>query len=201
MIKNIVFDVGNVLVYGKNADLLQKLDLTKEEEEEINNTFMVGYFELDYGKITIKEFVDSCHFSEGLKQKYETFFLEYYKHRKLNHDMLAILPKLVENGYKIYLLSDNNKEAFEYWYSLPEFKDISGYTVSYEHQTVKKNKDLFRIFFEENNLIPEECFFIDDKQINIDISKEFGMNGIVYDSRVTPFKDFIKEMEKNGIKI
>ena len=36
--------------------------------------------------------------------------------------------------------------------------------------------------FEKFNLVPEECFFIDDSKANIEIGKELGMQGYVFDN-------------------
>jgi len=46
-----------------------------------------------------------------------------------------------------------------------------------------------------------ECYFIDDKFENVQIGKEFGMNGFVLDWQKNSFSDLIENMRKNNIKI
>jgi len=167
----------------------------------VMDTFIADYRSLDFGEKTIKEYFDSFNYSNEFKQKYENYFIHYYEYRELNKELLNLIPVLKNNGYNVYLLSDNNKEAIEYWYNLPEFSNVDGYVVSSDYKEVKRDKKLFDIFFEKYNLVPAECYFVDDKSINIEVAKEFNMEAFQYASDKDDLKNLITDMKDKGINI
>ena len=126
MIKNIVFDLGNVLIKDNLYSVINNLNLTKEDYNIIINSFFTDWKELDLGNITLNEKLDNCNIPEKLKSKYRNYLINYYKYRNINMDLIDLIKQLKENNYNIYILSDNNKEAYNYWKVLPIFKNIDG---------------------------------------------------------------------------
>ena len=201
MIKNIVFDIGNVLVKGRCSSILNKMSCSEQEKEIINNTFMSNYSELDLGKMTIGQYIEKCNMPKEIVEKYGDILRGYYKYRDLNYDLLKLIPRLKQHGYNIYYLSDNNKEAFNYWLNLPEFSCVDGYVVSCDYQCVKASRKLFEIFLSKYNLNPKECLFIDDRSINIEIARKLGFKCILYASDSDNFFDLISYIRKQNIKL
>ena len=88
--------------------------------------------------------------------------------------------KLKENGYKIYLLSNASSDFHERRSGIPALSYFDGVVVSADYKLLKPEKEIYEVLYEKFLLKPEECFFIDDVQKNIDGAKATGMDGHCY---------------------
>ena len=196
-IKNIIFDLGGVLLKGKSSSVLNNLDLDHKTFSELIK-FFVNNIDLDLGNETVEERLKKCGFNNEILNKYKDLLLNYYKYRELNYDLIKILNKLKQNKYNIYILSDNNKEAYEYYKSSKYFKNIDGWVISYEYNTTKKDGILFDIFLKKYNLNPKECYFIDDKLINIEVATKKGIKSFQFNENID---SLLNDMRDNNINI
>ena len=188
--KNIIFDLNNVITIGKAVSTLDKLNLAEEEYNELVK-FFDDWYKLDADFQTIEEKFNSYNFNEKLVNKYKDKLLKYYLLRDLNTELLDIIKELRKNN-KVYILSDNNKEASLYYKNL---LDLDGYVFSYEYKTVKREGKLFDIIIEKYNLNPKECYFIDDSIDNINVAISKGINAHQYINN----EDLIKYFKDNNI--
>lgn len=199
MIKNIIFDLGKVVLKGSSSIVLNDLKISKEECEIIKKSFFSNCMDLDLGNITIEEHFENCNIPTKLKEEVKERLIYYYKHREFNSEIVELMQKLKSNNYNIYILSNNNKEVYDYLLKLPVFQCVDGWVVSCDYHTVKPNKKIYEILFETYNLKPEECFFIDDKEENIETAKSLGMNGHVLNFEKYGIRYLLEDMEKNSI--
>lgn len=198
MIKNIVFDLGNVILKSSPSIILDNFKETIVDFQNIKNIFFDNWGELDLGNETLLEHLNNCNFDGVLEKETKELLLNYYKYRPFNNEIIELMNNLKNNGYCIFVLSNNNKEAYEYLKSHPIFKSINGWIVSCEYHLVKPNKELYNILFNKFNINPEESFFIDDKKENIDMAKKLGMKGFTLDIN-QGLNDLIEELKKNNI--
>lgn len=186
---NIIFDLGGVVLKGKAKDILKKLNPTEEEYNE-----MIGFFsnwnDMDTTDMSIEEKFNNYNFSDNIKSKYKDRLVKYYELRTLNNTLINLIKELKKNN-KIYVLSDNNKEASLYYKSI--LKDIDEFMFSYEYKTVKKDGKLFEIFLNKYNLDPKTCYFIDDTLENIKVAESYGINGILYNDNDEEIINYFKE--------
>lgn len=129
---------------------------------------------------------------------YKDKLINYYKYREIDKELLELISKLKLNNYNVYILSDNNKEAIEYYESNNLFDNIYGYIISYEYNKLKRDGILFDILLNKYNLNPNECYFIDDLEININEAKKHGIKGYLYNNDIN---DLYDDMVNNGIDI
>lgn len=129
---------------------------------------------------------------------YKDKLINYYKYREIDKELLELISKLKLNNYNVYILSDNNKEAIEYYESNNLFDSIDGYIISYEYNKLKRDGILFDILLNKYNLNPNECYFIDDLEININEAKKHGIKGYLYNNDIN---DLYDDMVNNGIDI
>ena len=198
MIKNIVFDLGNVLLKGSPSIVIENLDIPDEIYQNIKNKFFADWEYLDLGEETLKEHFDNCKLDFDIDKSTREILLNYYKYRPFNNEMIELMNKLKHNNYKIFILSNNNKETYEYLKQLPIFKFIDGWIVSCDYHIVKPNKEIYVKLFNTFNIKPDECFFIDDNKENVDAGKIFGMNGFVLNNNVD---ELISSMKDNNINL
>ena len=196
MIKNIIFDLGSVLLKGTYRDTLNKFDISEEDKKIIISTFFDNWEELDLGNMSLKEKLDNSNIPNYIKNEYGDILLNYYKYRDINMDLISLIKKLKEKGYKICILSDNIKEVYNYCKSSLVFSDVDIWVVSCEYNCIKEDKKLFNILFDKYHINPKESYFIDDKEININIGLSFGMKGFVFNDDAN---ELVKDMEKELI--
>ena len=197
--KNIVFDLGGVILKDKPISILNNL---KIEENTYNKLkiFFDDWKKLDLGEETIKDKYEKCNFSKDYDSMYKDILINYYKYREIDMRLIDCISKLKSNGYNIYILSDNNKECFEYYKNHPDFKNIDGWTLSCDYHTSKSSGQLFDIFIKSFNLNPNECFFVDDRISNIEMAKKYGINGCTFNTNESIDKLY-SNMRNNNINI
>ena len=141
--KNIIFDLGGVILKGKAKDILKKIDLNESEYNELVR-FFDDWNDMDTTDMSIEEKFNNYNFSNNIKSKYKDTLIKYYELRDLNTNLINLIKELKKKN-KVYILSDNNKDASLYYKNI--LKDLDGYVFSYEYKTIKKDGKLFDIFF------------------------------------------------------
>jgi len=202
MIKNIVFDVGNVIWKGNSKSIANYIKIDKEEDIEKVSTFFEGFRMMDLDEETVEEHYEKWKYNNKINNdKYKDQLVNYYKNREFNSGIINLINKLKENNYKVYVLSNNNKSAINYLKKCEEVKNIDGWVVSYEYKLVKPDEEFFKVLFNKFNLNPEECFFVDDKEKNINAGNKLGMNGHVLDYENNGVNKLIDDLKLNGVDI
>jgi len=105
------------------------------------------------------------------------------KYTKMIPKGIQILKDVKAKGYKTYLLSNIGKEDHEYYLQQEDlseiFKITDGGIMSYKVKRAKPDPEIYKILLKTYGLKPEECLFIDNKQLMIDGAKAVGIDGIV----------------------
>ena len=182
MIKNCIFDLGNVILKGKPSIILDNLNLDDETYHDIKNNFFNNWSKLDLGLISLDSFFYQCNFKSTISNEIKEKLINYYKYRPFNLEILNILRDLKNKKYSIYLLSNNNKETADYLRTLDFYQYIDGDVYSCDYNTVKPNIEIYKILLNKYNLITKECLFIDDDQNNIETATKLGFKTIKYNS-------------------
>ena len=201
MIKNVIFDLGNVLLTFRPKELLSKIT---QDENRINGfiskvTSSKTWLKLDRGSISIPEareiFINEYPEEEDLLIHFFDNWKELFAPIQ---NSIKTLNKLRLNGYKTYALSNFVKEAFEYVQSLFEFfKNFDGMVLSYREHVIKPEKEIYEILLQKYNLIPEECLFIDDTESFCLGAEKLGIKSILFDPKLN--LEF--ELQKFEVKI
>lgn len=207
MIKNIIFDLGNVIV--QNPTLNTVKEFFKEEKDAIvfsEYIFKSEFWKMmDLGKITNLEIANTIQKQKLVDVKnydeVRNFMLNWFSKCVVNNETMEIGKSLKENGYNIYILSNMAKATFEYLSSKYDFFNIIDGAVVSAYEGVKKpDKKLFEILLERYSLIAKECLLIDDDDTNrtLEVANSIGIKG----RRVNPndSNDVKKLLIENDIK-
>lgn len=183
MIKNIVFDLGNVLLSFKPSEYFDK----KEYSENIKATILSDIFDstewqsLDKGEINKQQAINSIALKSSLNKEEIAHIFNLRSEIIFPLDSnVRILPDLKKRGYRLYFLSNFPIDLFEeiksgYFF----FKYFDGGTISAEAKSSKPENMIYEIFLKKHSLVAEECLFIDDLENNVKTAEIFGMKGIV----------------------
>jgi putative hydrolase of the HAD superfamily len=182
MIRNIVFDLGNVLISFNPSEYLEK----NNYPEDLRKTILADIFSspewimLDNGEINLEAAIDSIAKRSALKRQEIALFFDRRTHIMFPLDEnVSILPELNKQGFRLYYLSNFPIDIFpEVKKSYPFFKYFCGGIISSEVHYSKPDVRIFRIFFEKYNLVPFECLYIDDIEKNVSVAESLGMKVI-----------------------
>lgn len=201
MIKNIVFDLGNVLIKYMPEKFLN--DYIKKENREIFITEVFKskeWLELDRGTLSYKDAIEI--FSKRVPK--ESKNIEKLFEEKISFcifpivENVEIMRKLKEKGYFVYILSNFHQPAFEYIKENWDFiREFDGEVVSCYYHYIKPEKEIYEVLLKKYNLLPEQTIFIDDVKENIEGAKKLGIDGI----HLPDFKLLLQLLEKKDIKI
>lgn len=203
MIKNIIFDFGNVLLEWNEDKIAANYSNNKEEQEILKKVIFKSneWFKLDNGYMSYQEVIPV--FKENLpinlKSKVEEIMSTWYKAMPINQEICNLIKRLKENNYKIYALSNTHIPVYEYVKNLEIGKYFDGFLISAIEKKMKPNEDIYNRLFEKFKLVPEECFFIDDSKKNIVTSRKCGMQGHIFD--INNFSKLIEELKKRNILV
>ena len=180
MIKNIIFDFGDIFInLHKEATFIE---LTKLGVDKISEEMMAIAYQYEKGEISTNDFVNYFHDAfkiskEDLILAWNSILLDFPIHR------LQFLKQLsVSKKYRLFLLSNTNKMHIKWiqndWGEkrYNEFKNcFEHFYLSHEINMRKPNLAIFEFVMQENNLKASETFFIDDLKENTDAAKELGI--------------------------
>ena len=197
MIRQIVFDMGNVLRSFEVENIInQYTDKDSEKTLIKEKLFSHLWGELDKGTVTYEE-VKSQLRQELSEQVYliaEKLLDTWHLHMPVDPRMEKLIPTLKDNGYHLYLLSNASVRFTDYQKTTPLFDYFDGFIVSGFFKTVKPEKELYEILFRTYHLIPSECAFVDDLPANVATGNALGMKGYVYDGDFQKLMNFFDEI-------
>lgn len=192
MIKNIIFDLSEVIISGfhKAEYIIEKNTNIKAEEfleqrKEVNDIFLDAM----RGKYTEDKYIEALLKSANWNVNKEIIKKSIRQNLDTKVDgTMKIVEKLKER-YNLILLSDHIKEWVEYILDTNKELEVFEHKYfSYEYGKLKTDEGTFRHIIEQEKIVPSETIFIDDSEENVEIAKQNGIYGIV-------FKD-AKQLEK-----
>ncbi len=197
MIKNIVFDLGGVLIDYKPERYLEHIGYSKEEIKLFTKIIFYGeeWDEYNSSKYSILETKQRLiqRYLEHINKINEIFNNIDFKYILFEiKDTAKYLKELNDRGYNIYILSDSSIESHNHNKQFNFFNYIKGGVYSFEIGTTKPNENNYKTLLEKYKLIPEETIFIDDKKCNVEVANNFGIHGI----RFTVLDKLKKELEQ-----
>ena len=187
--KNIVFDIGHVLLDYRWAECLEDYGYSNEYSEALVKRIhsCPDWAQFDYENFKYEDVVEMYvdRFPED-EEALRCFFSDPYKMWLPRKEVWERVHELKKKGYKIFLLSNYSSVLFESHTKDTDFiKEIDGRIISYEVHNVKPHRGIFSALFNKYGLDPAECIFFDDLADNVEASKRYGMDAVVIDSKET----------------
>ena len=200
MIRNIIFDMGNVLLYFDPDYFIKKLGFDGAEKELLKASVFEGpeWSELDWGRLTEEDaLITICsRLPRHLHAAAQKLVMMWDRPILEVPGMFDLISELKQRGYRIYLLSNASLRQHDYWPRIPASVFFDGTVVSADFGCIKPYPKIYTILFEQYSLTPEECFFIDDRPENISGGKSLGMPGFVFKNDVAELRN---ELIQRGI--
>lgn len=180
MIKNIIFDLGNVLIEYNPEKFISKFVGKKNRKDFYERVFgSREWQDLDRGTLEYDKAVEI--FTKDLpaeKESIEKLFREKIQGVLFPiEENLKILKILKEKGYNLYILSNFHKESYMEIEKRCELeKYFDGKIISCDVKLLKPEREIYEKITEKYGLDPYETLFIDDTLVNVESAQKIGIS-------------------------
>ena len=180
-IKNVVFDIGNVLVKWSPYEVLEQL-FPQKGAKELYQQIRPIWIDLNLGKLTEQEAILGYQDLLNVPEKQLAELMQLLKTSQTPlPGSLELLKKLHAGNVPLYSITDNVKEIMEYHRLNSNFLHyFSGIAVSAEIGILKPNEKIYRYLLEQYKLDPAESVFIDDLMANVEGARAVGMHAFQF---------------------
>ena len=194
MVKNIIFDLGNVLLSFNPVMYLHTRISNREKAQQVYEEVFTSeeWLMLDRGVITEEEAVNEiCSRSTENSELIRLVMHNWYQLLTPIEDNVKVLKELKHKGYRLYVLSNFHLLAYENVTKRYNFfGHFDGGIISCKETLLKPEEGIYDKLIKKYNINPKESIFIDDTKENIEIAIRLGFEAILY----TNSKDLIKNL-------
>ncbi len=199
MIKNYIFDFGNVLAQFYPDKLTAPFVPDKEMQKNISEIVFdrVYWDKLDKGGITDDEV--KAEICSRVPKELGDLACKVYDNwvNTLTpvENMQQLIRDIHKTDKKLYLLSNISVGFANGYKNVKWIKELldcfDGLVFSGTIEMTKPNKEIFEYLLKKFNLKAEECLFIDDSAVNIDGAKAIGIKGYLFDGNAKKLRDYL----------
>ena len=185
MIKNVVFDIGCVLI-GFDWDAYVRRLFDQETAEVVTAcAFKCPFWkEMDRGEMEQPEILarmieQSPEYAEQIRES----VVRVDECVERTDYAIPWIESLKARGYRVLYLSNYSDWVMsKSGHALDFLEHMNGGIFSYKVHCIKPDEEIYRILFDRYDLVPEECVFIDDTPANIETAKRLGMEGVIFEN-------------------
>lgn len=199
MIKNVVFDMGNVLIQWNPDYIVSRLLDNSKFAQAIKKAVFENelWGKLDEGTVTEEEVFENAksQLPEEAYDDLEEVMDNWQYCMPVVIETNELAKTLRQKGYNVYLLSNANKRFHGYGReNVPSLKFMNGYMISADEKCVKPSKEIYEKFFKKFDLNPDECVFIDDLNANCEGARNAGMRAYCFDGDYDKLVEYLKSV-------
>lgn len=201
MIKNVVFDISNVLAPFRFREYLLEKGFDGAMIKRIFKASALSPYwgEFEKGKLTNEEVIRafiSC--DPEIEQEIHCAFdsvagiMGSYEYTE------GWIDALKEAGYGVYGITNFTPAGYAQCYdSIAFIEKFDGTVFSFQEGFLKPEPEIYRVLLERYRLQPEECVFIDDTAENVRGAEAVGMSGIVF----TDYEQAVSQLKSMGVSM
>ncbi len=203
MIKNIVFDISNVLAPFRFKEFLAEKGFDAPMIKRIiKASAMTPYWtEYEKGKLTYDEAIEAfLSVDPGIRDELHKAY-DFCSGIMGRYDYTeGWIDALKDAGYKLYCITNFTPAGYEQCYDCISFIErFDGCVFSFREGVAKPEPEIYKILLGRYDLKAEECVFIDDTEENVQSAKELGFAGIVftgYEDALAKLDEILKDSQK-----
>ena len=136
MIKNVVFDVGNIILEGTPETALKYTSISEKNKEILRNVMFndINWKDLDFGIYEFDSYFELIKkdIPSNIHALAKEILFKSHEYRKFNNEIINLIKNL-SNKYSIYILSNNNFNTYEYLKNTELNNYIDGWCMSCEY--------------------------------------------------------------------
>lgn len=181
-IKNVIFDLGNVLV---STNMEDQLALDPDIPNDKIPYIMSQWYKDEDDTIELEEFKKIIPYRLKELSKFIPRLFEYNVRcvNSFNYT-IPLIDNLIKNGYDVYFLSNWSKWSYDLLAKHHKFdflKKMNGGLWSWQAGCMKPDIKIYEMLLKKYNLNPEECAFFDDLIDNVSAARSLGIRSLKFD--------------------
>lgn len=184
MIRNIIFDIGNVLTDFRWKEFLEDKGFDEAMVKRIAKASVQSpvWNEIDRGVWSMEELMQTFirqdpEIEEELRRAYGNITGMVTKRAYA----IPWIQELREKGYRVYYLSNFSEKAYEDCADALDFLPYTdGGILSYREKLVKPDPEIYRRLLSRYSLEAQESVFLDDTALNVEAAERLGIHGICF---------------------
>ncbi|MEG0741055.1 MAG: HAD family phosphatase [Clostridia bacterium] len=186
MIRNIVFDMGNVLLMYDPLLPCRRYAASEEDARLLHAAIFStpDWLALDGGELDERELLARAQArldTQALRDTAARLMVDWHLDALWpKAGMDRVVEELLSRGFKLYILSNAGTRFRQYQYKIPHLHQFSGVLVSAEERMLKPSLAIFERLCQRYALAPEECLFIDDVPCNAAGAQACGMQAYCF---------------------
>ncbi len=201
MIKNIILDVGKVLVEWEPHEAFQKLGFDEKTSRLVADATVASpeWNELDRSEKSNEELLakfiaNAPEYEKEIRMVWENIGLPIWQYDYAR----PWIQTMKRCGYHVYILSNYSSWTYEHTREALSFlEDVDGALFSFQVRQIKPEPEIYQSLLKKYDLKANECIFLDDRQENIDAAKAQGMEGICF----TEYESAIEQLRAHGVDL
>ncbi len=197
MLKNLIFDLGNVLIWFIPEELVSRYTDDKEDQKLLLEKllFTENWKNHDIGLIDEQELYEETTkvLPEHLHRIAEEIIWHWHDRLDPIEGSADLVKEMKEKGFHLYLLSNAWKDAAAYWHRVPGSEYFDGIVISAFEKCIKPEPKIFEILLDRYELKAEECLFIDDVPANVEGAKRVNMDAFLFHNNHDELREYIAE--------
>jgi putative hydrolase of the HAD superfamily len=196
MIKNLIFDFGQVMVSFKRKYMVEQFVQDPNDSVLLQEVVFDRLYwdRLDAGTIEDEEVIRlACdRLPERLHSSVRDIYYNWIYNIPETRGMVNLINEMKEKfGVKVYLLSNISKYFAAHVNEITCLRNFDGLVLSSTCGFTKPNREIYKLICSKFNLKPEECIFIDDRADNVEGAKSFGIKGYIFDGDSARLKEYL----------
>ncbi len=199
MIKNIIFDLSEVIIsgyHGVEHIIEQNTNISSEEVLKRKKETINVFLDTMRGKYSEDEYLETLIENTNWNENKEIIKRSIRQNLNTKVDETIKIVEKLKEKYNLILLSDHIKEWVEYILSTNKDLEVFKHKYfSYEYGTLKEDEGTFKYILEKEKILASETIFIDDNKDNVKMANKEGIQGIVFENA----KQLEYELEKMQI--
>lgn len=213
MIKNIIFDLGGVIIPLNRIACLRAFDDVvgyKDFGDVLSNYRQMGFFEkFENGEISSDQFRDIVRMNSSKTKDGKSRVISDREIDDSLNKFLCDIPQdridtllYCRKRYRIFLLSNTNPICME---RVPELFKEKGYDIkeifeklflSYQMKLAKPSPDIFLDVLKQTGIRADETLFIDDSPANVESAGKLGFSTILFNPKEDLYDKVSKYLER-----
>jgi len=202
MIKNVIFDMGNVLLRFAPPLFLDRMEITGEDRNALLfEVFQsIEWVQMDRGTLTEEEAVRRMctRLPEHLHEAVHTLVNTWDQPLILIDGMEELAAELKAMGFRLLLLSNASTRQPEYWKRVPASRLFEDTLISAHVKLLKPQPEIYHLACEKFGMVPEECLFIDDNPSNCEAAVSCGWDAVIFHDDVSLLR---RQLRARGIPV
>lgn len=203
MIRNIVFDMGMVLLEWRPMQACLRVTGDAQKAQQVCEAVFThpewGPI-IDGAVMTEPEYLahaqkrlDTQELKDAAAAAMSNYWLDsLYPIRGMDR----VVKNLLDKGYNLYILSNCGFRFHDFSYKIPYISQFKGLLISAEEGLLKPDEAIYHRLCDKFGLKEEECVFIDDLEKNIEGAKRAGMQGYCFaDCDVAKLQAYLSSLD------